>query len=182
MLKTLFNTVAFCVSLFVLYSVYQSVNIPTEFKIAVSRNVEASPSKVFDLLNMSARFSEWEPWSKADPTLKMFFDGPATGLGSIVAWNSKRRGNVTVQWRSAVPNKEVSYAVAVQDYGGRYDMVFEIEQDLVDDHLVKLTWQLSGRRKPLEKPFWYFLKLDATIRRDFLAGLENMENLLKAGK
>jgi hypothetical protein len=141
----------------------------------------AKPEKMFALLNATARFPEWEPWSKADPSLKISIDGPSTGTGAIFQWSSKRRGTVTIQWKAVEAPRLVSYGVTVHDYGGRYDMDFLIEQDPIDEHVVTLTWILRGKRKPLEKPFWYFFKLDAMIRRDFEAGLKNIDALL-AGK
>lgn len=180
MLKTLFNITALVISLALLYSVYKSVKVPATFELSVRRQMTSKPEKIFALLTVPARFPEWEPWSKADPSVRISLDGPSSGIGSVFQWSSKRRGNVLLQWRAAEAPLIVSYVVTVHDYGGRYDMDFLIEQDPIDEHVVTLTWVLRGKRKPLEKPFWYFFKLEEVIRRDFEAGLNNINALLEA--
>ncbi len=178
MLKTLFNLIVLVGALLLLYSVYESVSIPGSFEISVSRKLTASPESVFDLVNDTARFPQWEPWSKADKSARVSLDGPSTGQGAIFQWASKRRGTVTLRWASADRPRMVGYSVDVNDYGGRYEMDFLIVRDPVDEHLVDLTWVLRGKRKTLEKPFWYFFNLDETIRRDFAAGLYNINETL----
>ena len=181
MLKKIFNLVIFIISVLAIHAVYKSVRIPVNFTMSVTKEIKASPSKVFlRALTYNSQWDLWHPWKKNDPTFRLQFDGPASGQGSMIFWNSKRRGQGEVTWKSSEPPFKNSWSVNVSDFGGKWIFDFEIVPDDVDENLVKLIWTISGKRVPMEKPFWYFFDLEGMLRRDMAAGLENIKVLTES--
>lgn len=181
MLKAFLNTVLLISILIASYYVYKSIRIPPSFDIAVVQVIHAPPSTVFKLLNDSSMWEAWIPWKDADPTYRMQFDGPPSGVGSHMFWKSKRRGRGEIAWQTAEPPLTCSWIVSVDDFGGSWTFRFDILPDEVDDKQVKLTWHVLGKRVPMEKPFWFIFDLESILRQDMKSGLKKITSLAEAG-
>lgn len=63
-------------------------------QVAVSRFVviNAPKSQVFTILDSLRAFSRWSPWTQRDPQIKFSFDGPDSGVGQKMKWQSHDSG------------------------------------------------------------------------------------------
>src|SRR5258708_36059575 len=72
---------------------------PGDFKVERSATINASPEKVFALVNNLHQWNLWDPWAKMDPAIKINYEGPEAGVGASYGWvgNSKvGEGKLTV--------------------------------------------------------------------------------------
>lgn len=65
---------------------------PDEFRYERSAVIDASPAKIFPLINNLHQWESWSPWAKMDPDAKSEFAGPDAGEGASMAWD----GNMAV--------------------------------------------------------------------------------------
>lgn len=54
-----------------------------------SISIQASPEKVFALINNFHCWKIWSPWEKLDPQMDRFFSMNPSGLGATYAWKGK---------------------------------------------------------------------------------------------
>ena len=73
MLKTILIALAVIVIVFVIIVVMQ----PSEFRVARSTTISASPSAVFAQVNDFHKWEAWNPWGKIDPAMKQTYEGAA---------------------------------------------------------------------------------------------------------
>ncbi len=60
---------------------------PDSFSVTRSLKIEAPASAIYPHINDVHKMMAWEPWSKADPKIKMTFEGPSAGIGSSYSWS-----------------------------------------------------------------------------------------------
>ena len=63
---------------------------PDTFRVRRTVAINASPEKIFPLMNDFRSFGSWSPYEKRDPTMKRSYDGPSAGKGSIYAWDGNK--------------------------------------------------------------------------------------------
>jgi hypothetical protein len=66
--------------------------LPRQVHVERSVSMRAPPATVFELVNGFQRFNEWSPWFEYDPGARYTFEGPASGVGAKMAWNSEKPG------------------------------------------------------------------------------------------
>jgi uncharacterized protein YndB with AHSA1/START domain len=72
---------------------------PDEFTVSRSLKISAPPEKVFQNVNDLHQWEAWSPWAKLDPNAKNTFEGPASGVGTAMAWSGNNKvgaGKMTV--------------------------------------------------------------------------------------
>src|SRR4051812_771013 len=63
---------------------------PDKFREQRTAVMAAPPEKIFPLIADFHRWSGWSPWEKRDPSMKRSFEGPASGVGAVYAWDGNR--------------------------------------------------------------------------------------------
>lgn len=83
--------------------------LPGEAVVQRQVRIAAPPEKVYALVSSIRRFNEFSPWAEIDPNTKYTFEGPETGAGQKMSWDSAdpnvRRGSLTIV--DAVPGRRV---------------------------------------------------------------------------
>ncbi|GAB4189699.1 MAG: SRPBCC family protein [Wenzhouxiangellaceae bacterium] len=62
--------------------------LPAEVTVKRTVTVERPPAEIYRLLNGFEHFNAWSPWYALDPEADYRFEGPATGVGATMHWNS----------------------------------------------------------------------------------------------
>ncbi len=84
--------------------------------------VNASPASIFQVVNNYKNFNRWSPWAELDPDTKYFYEGPESGVGAKMRWESKHDqvGN-GAQWiLESEENKRVKSQMQFGEIGGTY--------------------------------------------------------------
>ena len=70
--------------------VYASTR-PDRFSVQRKISIDASPEKVFPLINDFQQWGYWSPWATRDPSMSQSFSGPARGEGAIYSWSGNNK-------------------------------------------------------------------------------------------
>ena len=91
----IFLALAFIALLFIIVVTGQ----PDEFTVSRSAKISAPPEKVFPHVNDLHQWEAWSPWAKLDPNVKNTYEGPASGVGTAMAWSGNNKvgmGKMTI--------------------------------------------------------------------------------------
>src|SRR5215467_11074691 len=68
-----------------------AATFPDTFQVQRTQRISASPDKIFPLINNIHSMNTWNPFSEADPDIKITYTGPDSGKGARYEWtgNSK---------------------------------------------------------------------------------------------
>ena len=99
-MKTLIKAIAALLAVFVVVLAAGAYLIPEVAVVQRQTVIAAPPEKVFAIVGNMRRFNEWSPWADLDPATTYRFEGPETGVGQIMLWESTNpqvgRGKQTV--------------------------------------------------------------------------------------
>jgi len=147
---------------------------PDSFSVRRAASIQASPEKIFPLINDFGRWSAWSPYEKKDPAMKRSFSGPAAGKGAVYAWE----GNGEV----GQGRMEIADAVAPSRVTLKLDFVKPFEaHNKVDFTLepkggaTEVTWAMDGPMPFISKVVTLFVDMDRMVGGDFEAGLANLK-------
>jgi hypothetical protein len=62
--------------------------LPSHKMVERSIVINAPPAQVFPHVNSMRAFHAWSPWTDIDPDTQYAFDGPESGVGSRMTWQS----------------------------------------------------------------------------------------------
>lgn len=63
--------------------------LPQQSSFTRSIVISRPQAEVFRVLNGFAEFNEWSPWHDLDPNAAYSYEGPASGVGAMMAWSSE---------------------------------------------------------------------------------------------
>jgi uncharacterized protein YndB with AHSA1/START domain len=152
--------------------------LPADVSVRRSIVVDAPPAKVFPLVNDLKAFSQWSPWSAADPKLSVTFAGPDAGAGQSMTWASDNPnvGKGTQTITASEPDRRVSSALDFGDMG-KATAYFELAAEGAG---TKVTWGLDTiMNSPFER--WLGLWLDGAIGAEYERGLVRLKALAETG-
>ena len=134
--------------------------------------IAAPPEKVFAILGDLKRFNEFSPWVEKDPAMTVRFEGPETGPGQKMSWESKVAdvgvGSMTVTER--VDNRRIAMDLQFGEMA-MSRASFELAPAGTGS---TVTWGLKAvLSNPMER--WFGLIFDRMIGPDFEKGLAKLK-------
>src|SRR5262245_1835870 len=63
---------------------------PDTFRVQRSVVIAAAPETIFPLIADFHKWGGWSPWEHRDPAMKRTFEGSASGVGAVYAWDGNR--------------------------------------------------------------------------------------------
>ncbi len=154
--------------------------LPAEKSVARSIVIEAPPDRVFAYVNDFRQFNRWSPWASRDPDTVYEFEGPSTGPGSVMMWDSAdpEVGTGRQEITASEMNRRVDTRIEF-DGMGTTTAAYVLEP--VDEN-TRLTWNFHTDLGM--NPMWRYmgLMMDRWVGGDYEAGLANLKILVEAEK
>jgi hypothetical protein len=151
---------------------------PRKFRVERSMSMSAAPEKIFFRINDLHEWSHWSPFEKLDPNMKKTYSGPASGKGSVCAWegNSKAGAGRMEIVETAEPQRVVIALSFFKPFKARNTAYFTIDRH---DSSTNVTWAMEGEPNFVMKIFHVFLNMDKMLGKSFEEGLGNLKGLVE---
>jgi hypothetical protein len=105
-----------------------SATFPDTFQVQRTQRISASPDKIFPLINNMQSMNTWNPFSEADPEIKITYSGPQSGKGARYEWtgNSKvGQGSIEII-DAATPSRVALRLDTLKPMEGHHTVVFTL--------------------------------------------------------
>jgi carbon monoxide dehydrogenase subunit G len=143
-------------------------------QIERSRSIQASPDKVFALIDDFHNWKQWAPQDVEDPAMKRTFSGPEHGLGAASEWSgSGKSGKGRMLIVESEPPKKILIKV---------DFVKPFEAHNVNEFTLEsagastlVTWKMHGTNAYFMKVMGIFMNMDRVMGEHFERGLDNLK-------
>jgi uncharacterized protein YndB with AHSA1/START domain len=169
MLKIIMIAAVVLLAVILLYATTKPDTFHTERSIIIN----ASPEKIFGLINDFCQWDAWTPYNK-DPAMKRTYGENTIGKGAHYAWEGNKdvgQGEITIT--DTTPPREIELELhMIKPFEGRNHVVFSIE---ADGDSTKVTWALEDQHTYFLKLLSVFLNLDKMIGSDFETGLAKLK-------
>ena len=148
---------------------------PDIFSIQRTRRIDATPEKVFPLINDVQEFIKWSPFEK-DPNMKRTFRGPSAGPGMIYEFEGNRNvGAGFVELKESHPvSKIVMRLVMTRPFAADNTVVFTLAPAAGG---TDVTWQMSGKQPFMAKVMSTVINCDKMVGGEFDKGLSSLNAL-----
>lgn len=149
---------------------------PDAFRIERSTNIQASPEKIFTLINDFKQWEKWSPWEKIDPALKRTYSGSASGIGAIYAWHGdKNVGQGNMEIIEASPFSKVTIKLdLIAPFAAHNTVEFTL---IKKGGTTNLTQAMYGSRPYISKLMELFFSMEKMIGGKYEEGLANLKNI-----
>lgn len=147
---------------------------PDQFRIERRARINATPDKVFPLLNDFRRWAAWSPWEKLDPNLTRRHSGPERGQGAVYEWEgNKKVGKGRMEIRKSVPPSNLVITLDfIEPWSAHNTSEFTLTPAA---NATDVTWAMYGPNLFMTKLMSIFMSMEKMIGKDFERGLENLK-------
>jgi uncharacterized protein YndB with AHSA1/START domain len=149
---------------------------PSEFRVARSTTISASPSDVFAQVNDFHKWEAWNPWGKIDPAMKQSYEGVPAGTGAIYTWSgNKQVGEGRMTLTESRPNDLIRIKLEFfRPFAGTNTAEFTFKPE---GDQTSVTWSMSGEKNFTAKAIHLFINMDKMIGGQFEQGLAQMKSV-----
>ena len=178
MLKRILIALAAIVAIFVIVVALQ----PADFRVERVTTVVAPQADVFTKVNDFHKWDAWSPWAKLDPDVKVTFEGPDSGRGTVMTWaGNDKVGEGKMTLTESQPNDLVRLRVDfVKPFEGTATQVFAFNPQ---GDQTAVTWSMQGHNNSfIQKAFCLVMNGKKMIGDDFEKGLAQLKTVAESGK
>ena len=147
---------------------------PSSYRVMRSLAIAASPDALFPHMNDLKKWAEWKPYRKEDPSMKVTYGGPASGVGANYAWAGNREvgeGRLTVS--ESRPNELVRYKMEFfRPMSGESEVEFTFKPK---GNQTEVTLLVTGEKNFMAKAFCLFVSMDKMIGGKFEKALVDLK-------
>lgn len=144
--------------------------------------INATPATIFEQVNIIKNTNKWQPWGMQDSNLKVSYEGPESGVGAKMNWESEKLGNGSQWIIESTQDKHVKVGMQFADFDGTYSG--EINLEPVDGG-TKVTWTYDGdvsntgmATSVMGKFMGLFI--NSALGKDYEKGLNNLKSLAES--
>ena len=152
---------------------------PDSFRVERRATIDASPDRIFPLINDFHRWNAWSPWEKLDPAMNRVFDGPPSGVGSSYAWKGNSKAG---EGRMEIVDSRPASRVGLKlDFIKPWKSSNTTDFDLASNGAgTDIRWSMSGPHTMMSKVMSLFITMDKLVGKDFEEGLANLKRVAEA--
>jgi carbon monoxide dehydrogenase subunit G len=146
---------------------------PDRFQVQRSTRIQASPEKIFPLINDLHTFNTWNPYEKKDPNIKGTYSGSPSGKGAGYDFESAKAGTGRIEITETAPPAKVTMRLTMikpLHADNRVEFTLEPQGDAT-----RVTWTIDGQVPFLGKVIHLIFDMDKMVGQDFEAGLADLK-------
>jgi uncharacterized protein YndB with AHSA1/START domain len=150
---------------------------PAQFRIQRSARIEASPEKIFAVLDDFHQWPSWSPWEELDPAMNRTHSGSPSGRGAIYEWKgNKKVGRGRMEILESDPSKKV---VIKLDFFEPWKAHNTTEFTLTPAAGgTDVLWSMTGENAFMMKLMGLFMNMDKLVGKDFEKGLAKLNRVV----
>jgi hypothetical protein len=152
---------------------------PSEFRVARSTSIAASPGMVFAQVNDLHNWEGWSPWAKVDPAAQTSYEGPAAGVGASFGWSGNKKigeGRMTITESRAY--ELIRFRLDfVKPFKGTNTAEFTFKPE---GNQTVVSWTMFGRNNFISKAMQLFMSCDKMLGGYFEQGLAQLKSVVEA--
>lgn len=157
-------------------AVITALSTNSKWQVEVSQQINASPARIFPLINTLNKWPEWTVWNKTShPNLQMTYEGESKGKGAIQIWlegNNKSRLEIV----ASEPDRFVEYQLNM----GNTLFLMNGEIRLTPSAAGTLvSWKVRGDSGPNLIARLMMLAFKPMIKNDLNGGLSKLRTILE---
>lgn len=149
--------------------------LPRHVHVERDAVIAAAPAQVYPYVSDFHKFNEWSPWARRDPNMDYTFEGPDSGVGARMSWQSANEevGAGTQEIVAATENEAVQTHL---DFGamGTAEAFYKLAPEGAG---TRVTWAFDTDLGMNPVSRWMGLMFEKWIGADYEEGLANLKTV-----
>ena len=171
-------------SLFVLFLVVTLILIgvaPQEFGVEREVVINRPKAEVFEYVRQLKNQSEWGPWMKRDPDIKIDYRGNDGEVGFVSAWESKKEevGAGEQEIKKVMPGQRIEYELRFKSPMETTSRAW-ITTEAAGEGKTTVKWGFKGKMPAPLNALMLFIDMEGPIAKDFDEGLASLKKTLES--
>ncbi|MGB4101875.1 MAG: SRPBCC family protein [Alphaproteobacteria bacterium] len=155
---------------------------PAEFRVSRSALIAVPPEALFAQVNDFHKWQAWSPWAKIDPQAKNLYEGPESGTGAILRWESQNfevgTGAMTIT--ESRPSDLIRIGLEfLQPFPSTSTAEFAFAPE---SGQTRVTWSMYGDKNFIAKAMGLIFDCDVMVGGKFEEGLANLKAVAEAAR
>ncbi len=153
---------------------------PNTFEVERSITIPASPEAIYPHVNDFHQWQDWSPWAKMDPSMKITYSGPNSGVGAQYEWVGNKKvgeGRMTIT-ESAPPQKLEISLEFIKPIAANNMTIFTFTPQGAE---TVVRWRMRGTNNFASKLFQLVMNMDKMVGGDFERGLSALKTAVGSG-
>ena len=152
---------------------------PSSYRVERSLAMNVPPAAVFPQVNDLKKWEVWNPWSKADPNIKLTFGNPTSGVGASYSWTGNREmGEGRLSIVESRPGESVKYKLEfVKPMAAVSETEFTFK---TRGNQTEVTSVMTGEKNFMSKAFCLFMSMDKMIGTKFEKALADLQAIVES--
>jgi uncharacterized protein YndB with AHSA1/START domain len=149
---------------------------PDSFRVSRQTSIKAPPDKVYAVMSDFKRWSEWSPWHKLDPQMKVTYGAVTAGKGATYEWEGNDKvGAGRMEILDVTPSASIKTKL---DFYRPFKAQNTAEYSLkADGDSTTVNWAMYGENNLMSKVMHVFMSMDSMVGKDFEEGLSNLKTV-----
>jgi uncharacterized protein YndB with AHSA1/START domain len=149
---------------------------PNTFRVERTATINATPDRVFPLLNDFRKWKSWSPWEDLDPAMKRKHSGASAGRGAVYEWDGSRKvGRGRMEITESVPHIRLIIKLDfLKPFEAHNTTQFKLTPS---GDATSITWAMSGASPFLMRLMVF--NMDRLVGRDYEKGLASLKRLVE---
>jgi len=151
---------------------------PNTFRVQRFIDIQASPEKIFALIDDFHNWTLWAPQDREDPTMRRTYSGPARGKDAVSEWSGTGQsgvGRMSIT-ESVPPARVLVTADFTRPLQAHNLNEFVLESRGAQTH-VTWTWTMQGRSLYIMNVMGIFVNMDKSMGKHFETGLQSLKSI-----
>ncbi|ACE05708.1 hypothetical protein Aasi_0268 [Candidatus Amoebophilus asiaticus 5a2] len=149
--------------------------LPSNYQVKESIIIDTPINIVFNEVNSLRQWSNWSPWQQKDANIYINYEGPESGVGCKMLWDSKnpKVGKGSQEIVKSVPNKHIQTVLKFAGWDGITKASWDFEEQ--EHNKTTVTWTFNSQigRNILYK--YMSLIFKPALKRDYAKGLQQLK-------
>lgn len=148
------------------------------FQVQRSLSINATPDKIFPLINNLRSMNTWNPFVEADPDIRLAYSGPDSGQGARHEWaGNSKVGEGSIEITDVSAPVRVTFKLDMRKpIAAQNTVVFTLEPN---GHATTVTWAMSGERPYIGKVMDVIFNMDRMVGGQFEKGLVKLRSIVE---
>jgi uncharacterized protein YndB with AHSA1/START domain len=150
------------------------------FQVQRTQRINASPDKIFPLINNMHSMNTWNPFAEADPEIKITYTGPDSGKGARYEWTGNSKvGQGSIEVIDVVAPSRVALRLdMLKPIEGHNTVVFTLAPNGTGTEAsTDVTWAMTGERPFVGKVMDAVFNMDRMVGGQFEKGLTKLKTI-----
>jgi ribosome-associated toxin RatA of RatAB toxin-antitoxin module len=153
--------------------------LPSQYTVRESITIQAPAEEVFQAVNSFKAWENWSPWNLMDPAQHVTYQGPAAGVGAIMAWHSKKKsiGTGKQEIVASDPNRYIKTALAFEGWDQPTHATWAFKE--LSENSTQVTWcyETEVGNHILHK--YMSLLMQPFLKKNYKEGLERLKRYVE---